>query len=97
MKNFYEVGRVYIWQNQVGPFAYLNGKETTVIGDAVKLSNPVLKSGGLHQETDTPPPVFIKDATSNCCAGPGDLRPKDPPPGEQSVIDMFKQPEPEHA
>jgi hypothetical protein len=27
----YEVGRVYIWQNQVGALESLNGSETTVI------------------------------------------------------------------
>ncbi|WOH61932.1 hypothetical protein [Bradyrhizobium sp. BWC-3-1] len=93
MKNFYEVGKVYVWQNQSGPFAYLNGKETTVIGHAFKLQNPILSSGGPHQETDTPPPSWLPHATTNCCAGPGDLRPKNPPPGEQSVLDMFKQPD----
>ncbi len=28
MKNLYEVGRVYVWQNQRGPYERLNGLES---------------------------------------------------------------------
>ena len=94
----YEVNRVYIFQNQVGMFAYLNGQETTVIGPPRKLPNPLCGHGGLHQETDTPPPHWLRGVTeTNVFAGPGDLRPKDAPPGEQSVLDLFKLPELEPA
>jgi len=88
MKNFYEVGRVYVWQNCTGRWSYLNGKETTVIGSARQYISDENKVH-VGQETDTPsvnfPLQFIM-------ALPGDLRPKRPPPGEQSVLDMFKQP-----
>jgi hypothetical protein len=87
MKNFYEVGRVYVWQNLQGAFAYLNGKETTVTGDA-KMHSDRFGNHEVGQTTDTSTGdggFFI--------AGKGMLRPRRPPPGEQSVLDMFKQPD----
>ena len=84
MKNFYEVGRVYVWQNLV-LHAHLNGTETTVTED-VKLHAVGVGIRKPAQLTDTLGP----DGVRFFAAGPGSLRPKNPPPGEQSVLDMFK-------
>jgi hypothetical protein len=93
MRNYYEVGRVYVWQGLKTPiFGHLNGTETTVTGD-IMLAPYVFQGGqGYGQPTDTILPNGMQ-----AVARPGQLRPKDPPPGEQSVLDLFKTPEPEHA
>ena len=78
MKNFYEVGKVYVWQNLTGPWAQDNGKETTVIGNFIKFG----ESGG--QETDTPHPLG-----GHFFALKGSLRPKNPPSGEQKIAEII--------
>lgn len=91
----YEIGKVYIWQNQAGAFAALNGTETTVIGPPMRRPDALFNANTIFQETDTPPPDYLRAMVStNALAGPGDLRPKDPPPGERTVRAMFKLPEP---
>jgi hypothetical protein len=82
MKNLYEVGRVYIWQNQRAHYKHLNGLETTVTGDIV----PSGFDGRSGQPTDT----ISRSSGSPMMAEAGDLRAKSPPPGEQSVLDQFK-------
>ncbi|WP_290872081.1 hypothetical protein [Aquabacterium sp.] len=93
MRDIYEIGRVYIWQNQTGEMAFLNGTECTVVGhmEYFKILNRDDWEWG--QETDS------FDHESDFMAQAGDLRPKDPPPGEKSISDLFKLPqlEPEHA
>lgn len=89
MNNDYKVGKVYIWQNQVGAFAYLNGKETTVVGP---------KELAFHSGTFRLVEFWPTDTPCNCdvpephtlAAFRGDLRPKDPPSGEQKVMSWFK-------
>lgn len=90
MKDFYEVGRVYIWQNAVGIWAHLNGTETTVTGHAIIHDCLDSKQQFIGQVTDTPS-WRVRDGF--IIAEPGDLRPKHLPPGEQGVRDLFKLPE----
>jgi hypothetical protein len=94
MKNCYEVGRVYIWQNQVGDLAHYNGTECTITGPERTFNELYTGLPEKGWPTDTPPPAYCAPGTT-FYALPGDLRPKNPPPGEQSVLDMFKQTEPE--
>jgi hypothetical protein len=76
----YEVGRVYVWQNQVGEFAHLNGTECTVTAPGVVID------GVMQWATDAPAP--------NPCyvvvAYMGDLRPRDTPSGERSIMELFE-------
>lgn len=92
MKNFYEVGRVYVWQNLPPGWAHMVGQETTIIGDAVAC---VTQTGRrtVAQLTDTPKPFKNNHGPQTLGAERGQLRPKTSPPGEQSVLDMFKQAE----
>lgn len=81
----YEIGKVYIWQNLVGPMQHLNGTECTVLGPPMLF--PGLTPGQL---TDT---LARDDPTLSIYAERGDLRPKNPPLGERSIMDRFKLPE----
>lgn len=93
MKDFYEVGRIYIWQNAVGIWEHLNGKETTVTGHLEMHDNCFNRQGKyMGQRTDTP---SFQVAGNFIIAEPGDLRPKDLPPGEKSITDLFKLPQDE--
>lgn len=80
----YVIGKVYIWQNLKGEMAYLNGSETIVM-EAPKLY-------GLQrvprQRTDTRHPTYPK---LFALADKGDLRLKEPPTGELSILELFKQ------
>ena len=79
MRNFYEVGKVYLWTEQC-----INknsvGKECTVIG------NVFLFDGDWVQLTD-----FTFDG-SPVVALKGSLRPKNPPSGEKNISEMFSKP-----
>jgi len=79
---------VYIWQGLAGKWSYLNGQETTVTGDAVTAMGSIGAVVTAHP-TDTRNPAV--NQTPFMYAVQGMLRPKTPPPGEQSVLDMFKQ------
>ena len=87
MRNFYEVGAVYIWQN-CNIATYLNGRETTVIGDVEQRVD--ISTGELYyaQDTDTDP----EDGEQYASAEKGQLRPKFPPSGEKSISEMFSKP-----
>lgn len=82
----YEVGKVYIWQHQVGQFAYLNGTECTVTGPRVAFWSSITNSTARGWPVDTK--VFEGEQTY---ADVGDLRPRDTPSGEQRVLDQFRQ------
>lgn len=75
----YEIGKVYIWVGLAGALASYNGLECTVLGRPVQWRE---KSG---QPTDTK-----TDCGANLYAERGDLRPKRPPPGERSVMELFR-------
>lgn len=80
----YELGRVYIWQNQFGEMAHLNDTETTVLTRPLAVNT----DGGrriVAQVTDSPAPPGMYTM-----AEPGDLRPKNPPSGERKINDMFR-------
>lgn len=79
----YEIGKVYIWQNQVGELAYINETECTVLGPPLEF---LMNDGRLliGQITDTECTV-----NGGIFAERGDLRPKNPPPGEQLINEMF--------
>lgn len=89
MNNDYEVGKVYIWQNQVGHLARLNGQETMVTGP---------KELAVDMATGRLIEIWPTDTPCNCdhpephalAAMRGDLRPKDSPSGEQKVLSWFK-------
>lgn len=82
----YEINRIYIWQNLVGKFAHLNGVETTVTGECIVLG---LEGGSVivMWPTDT----TIPGSKGECFlfAEKGDLRPKYPPSGEESILSLF--------
>lgn len=82
----YEIGKVYIWQNQVGDGAYMNGTETTVTGAPITGHDPFSGAYFPAQPTDT-----LCSAGRVVHALAGRLRPKNPPPGEQLVRDLFAQ------
>lgn len=88
----YQVDRVYIWQNQVGELAYLNGTETTVIDAEMRFLTP---EGRSERGWPTDTTKVVDGVVWVYFAQAGDLRPKDLPPGEQSILNLFKQPEPE--
>lgn len=89
----YEYNRIYIWQNQVGPLAHINGTETMVIGPVQEMWDLVSQSFRIGQPTDmaseTPGRYYFAEA--------GDLRPKNPPTGETEILKLFKMPEVETA
>lgn len=89
----YEIGRVYIWQNQVAGYARINGQETTVTGSAREVRG-VDGRVFVGQRTDTPGVFYTKGFIF---AERGDLRPKNPPSGEKSISDLFKAPSHEPA
>lgn len=91
MKNWYEVGKVYIWQNQVKTMAFLNGTECVILGNMDSHWCEIAGGPRWGQETDS------MDPSDECYyfAEQGDLRPKNPPPGEQSITNLFKLTEPE--
>lgn len=85
MRNFYQVGAVYIWQNLVAQHNH-NGKECTIIGSIKEF---VCKCDGktyIGQATDE-----IENG-NNIMALKGQLRPKNPPSGEKSISEMFSKP-----
>jgi hypothetical protein len=84
----YEVDRIYIWQNQVGEFAYLNGRETTVVGPMTIFQYRGRETRAAGWPTDTPVPNG--SVSEYIFAGPRDLRRKDPPSGERSILAMFR-------
>lgn len=84
----YEIGRVYIWQNQVGEWAYVNGSETTVLGPVEEYRGK--DSGMLYKGQRVDSPMLLPWHTY---AQPGDLRPKNPPPGERKINELFRAPE----
>lgn len=87
----YEIGRVYIWQN-LREHVGFNGTETTVIGPMEAFE---YKGGGqqfYYCETDT-----VLDDGRALWATRGQLRPKNPPSGEQSILDLLRVPEHESA
>lgn len=87
MKNFYEVGRVYIWHILSGELACLHGTETTVTGPAEEYQSFVGFANRIGHPTDTPDPFGQPGVL--IFAEPGDLRPKNPPPSEKSIYEMF--------
>lgn len=81
MRNFYEVGKVYVWTEQCrGKNAI--GKECTVVG------NVFFHAGDYVQLTD----FKLSDNNNKVCARKGSLRPKSPPSGEKSISEMFSKP-----
>jgi len=90
MKNFYEVGKVYIWQNLVGDDAFLNGRETTVTGPLEYCIRKQTGEALIGQPTDTPHPCSPGKV---CYAVQGWLRPKNPPSGERGISELFNLPE----
>lgn len=82
----YEVGKVYIWQNQVKEKEYINGTECTVTSHPKKQWS-IAVGNCIAQDTDKK----WKDLIIVTRAG--DLRPKNLPSGEKLVRDMF-QPKP---
>lgn len=87
MRNMYEVGKIYVWQN-LKRATHLNGKETTVIGD-IQLCRDLLTGDLFYaQDTDTPP----EEGEDFAAAAEGQLRLKNPPSGEKSISEMFSKP-----
>jgi hypothetical protein len=85
----YEIGPVYIWQNQVGAYAFYNGTECRVVGPRQPFLSVL--SGGVEEAwpTDAAPP---SGRSYSVFAGPGDLRRRDPPPsGERLVLELFRE------
>lgn len=85
MRNFYEVGVVYIWQNLIEHCTH-NGKECTIIGDIQEFVCEYDGKTHLGQKTDE-----IENG-NNIMALKGQLRLKNPPSGEKSISEMFSKP-----
>lgn len=81
----YEIGRVYIWQNQVGEFAPLNGTECTIMSPG-RWQTDINGRHYFGWDTDAPDP-HGKDYI--IAAEAGDLRPRGTPSGERKVMQMF--------
>lgn len=81
----YEVGRVYVWQNCSGVYAHLNGVETTVTSLPIEFIGITYQHKRIGQRTDT-----IGPSGNTVMAERGDLRPKNPPTGEQKIRSMFE-------
>lgn len=90
----YKQGVVYIWQNQVGVFACLNGTECIILDGPFPPCDDVDKQWWW---TDTDSPEYPNDLNHGMIAFAGDLREKKPPSGELKVLEWFKQPELEPA
>lgn len=88
----YEIGKVYIWQNQVGDMAHLNGLECTVLGPIERYFDDLSKTWHMGQKTDLSGHDDIS-GDFDWYADQGDLRPKSPPTGEREIMDMFKETE----
>ena len=86
----YKPGVVYIWQNQKGEYAFLNGSETTVLTGPHKSIGVSMPS---WWETDSLMPGKPNLNKWYIVAFPGDLREKNVPSGESSVLALFKQSE----
>jgi hypothetical protein len=87
----YKVGEVYVWQNQSGINAYLNGTECAVTQGPDPFFCETEKKIVDGWDTDSPlPPGVSSDLVM--VAFEGDLRPKEPPSGEKSILNLFKQP-----
>ncbi len=82
----YKTNTIYVWQNQVGDHAYLNGTECTVTGGKERFL--AAQDNDWHEgwptDTEIPNPLW-----GVCYALAGDLREKDMPSGERMICDMF--------
>jgi len=92
----YEVGKIYIWQNQVGEYAYLNETETMVLGGPFNSYSGSTGKPVVEWETDSEIPSRFPNHFA-MMAFAGDLRLKEPPPGQAKIVDMFKLPKLEPA
>lgn len=93
----YKQDVVYIWQNQVGEYAYLNGVECMLTSG---INPPDIDSDKYYWWTDTKhvkAPLEEQGPEWTMMAWAGDLREKYPPSGERSILELFKQPELEPA
>ncbi len=83
MKNFYEIGPIYIWISET----IHKGKECIVTSDVGM--HGIRNDGSLYagQMTDTKNRHGVL-----LCAGKGCLRPKNPPTGEKMIYEMFTNP-----
>jgi len=82
----YEIGVVYVWQNQTGSCAWANGTECVVTAPGrsyISITGQVRYGW----PTDTVHPEYPPMCTVMALAG--DLRRKQPPSGELSIIRMF--------
>lgn len=91
----YEIGVVYVWQNQVGEYSHLNGRETMVTGPATDAYDAQWRRFRAWP-TDTPPVNQRPPGRIDWIqfAEAGDLRRKQPPTGEESILRMFTSPAP---
>lgn len=89
-----KVGDICIWQNQTGPLAYLNGTETTIIGELmprVGFDHYGFRHLEVCYEVDTEVP-FCTDRS--CYAETWALRPKFPsasPEAEQAYLELIER------
>jgi hypothetical protein len=87
----YQIGKVYIWQGQVGEYAFLNETETTVLSGPEYMFQTTTGRTELCWETDSQPPPNKPIEKFVMVAFAGDLRPKYPPQGEQLILKLFKE------
>lgn len=85
----YEINKIYVWQNQVGEYASLNGVETTVVSEAFDFTLHSTFETRIAWQTDTYAPGCPRIEENRMVAFVGDLRPKDPPSGEQKILELF--------
>lgn len=86
----YEIGKVYVWRNQTGVSAHINGEECVPEEPAANYRNILTGQtvwGQRVVNSDGVPWIAFR----------GDLIQKNPPPGEQSILDLLRTPQPETA
>ena len=86
----YEMGVVYVWQNQIGEMAHLNGTECTVTSAPAVYWCVIARAYIRGQKVDTP----LSKPGYWYFASPGDLRRKQPPTGIVTVLAWFTAPAP---
>ncbi len=85
----YQTNKIYIWQNQVGQHAFMNGMECIVTGPKERFLSAITNDWNDGWPTDTPPPAH-QPRWGIAYAQPGDLREKDAPSGERMITQMFQ-------
>lgn len=89
----YQKNCIYLWQNQVGEYAFLNGTEVLVLSEAIP--DFVCNDGSTCTAWLTDSPALRSEPGDpwDMYAFEGDLVPKQRPTGLDLILGAFKVPE----